>query len=124
MVHKLRLRSQGCCPALLAVSASEISEDATEVALMARENAFGFGLVVAQHQECGQLDIPLGLLEGASRLRLVAAGDPSNHQLCTALQLRIRGLHVDHHAAKDTAELQHDAGGYQIEHDLLRRAGL
>src|SRR5205823_9694858 len=112
MVHKLHLSSHARCPALLAGTVSEISEHASEVALMARENAFGFSLVVAQHQECGQLDIPLGLIERASRLRLVAAGDLSNHQLCAALQLRIRGLHVDHHAAEDTAELQHDAGGY------------
>ena len=66
---------------------------------MARENAFCFGLVVAQHHECGHLDIPVGLLEGTSSLRLAAAGDPSNHHLCTALQLRVRRLHVDHHAA-------------------------
>ena len=78
---------------------------------MARENAFGFSLVVAQHQECGQLDIPLGLIERASRLRLVAAGDLSNHQLCAALQLRIRGLHVDHHAAQGPAIRQNQLHG-------------
>src|ERR1700738_2196817 len=121
MDHKPHLRCTALgSTSLAATTVREIGEYATQITVMAGENTFRFGLVVAQHHECGHLDIPLSLLEGGSSVRLAAAGDASNHRLCTALQLRVRRLHVDHHAAIDAAEAQHDAGRDQVEHDLLR----
>src|SRR5258708_20305857 len=110
IAHKLHLRGTPTVRRCSPQSSGEIREYPTQITLVPCENALCFGLVVAQHYESGHLDIPLGLLKGTSSLRLVAAGDPGNHHLCTALQLGVRRLHVYHHPPINPAQAQHNAG--------------